>query len=208
MSTQASVHSVHALKDLRAHFALFAEDVQAALGSVDMEARRTVQWLQHDRRSYWQEQVKRRREAVSEAQADLFRRKLSQSDESAKVYTEQKENLRRAEAALRDAEQRLALIKKWEPKLQQAILEYRASSRRIADFARGDVPRALALLGRMIDALEAYLRVAPPSGAGPVAPLDAIADAALAEDVASETTPREESTTEPANEEVNLENAP
>jgi uncharacterized protein YqeY len=189
---------VDALKDLRAHFALFGEDVQSAMAGVDMEARRTVQWLQNDRRAYWQEQVKRRREAVSQAQADLFRRKLSQTDESAKVYTEQKENLRRAEAALRDAETRLALIKKWEPKLQQAILEYRASTRRIVDFARGDVPRALALLSRMIDALEAYLRVAPPGGAGSVAPLDAIADAALAEDAASEpTSPAEERPADP-----------
>jgi hypothetical protein len=184
MSTQASVHSIDALKELRAAFALYADDVQAALGAVDMEVRRTVLWLQQDRRAYWQEQIKRRREAVAQAQAEVFRRKLSQSSESP-AYSEQKELLRRAEAALRDAETRLALIRKWDPALQQAILEYRASTRRIVDFARGDVPRSLALLTRMIDALEAYLRVAPPSGVPGPSPLDAIADAAIAEDVAS-----------------------
>ena len=67
MSSQAEVHSIEALKDLRVALAFFADDVLGALGGVDMEVRRTVQWLQHDRKAYWQEQIKRRREQVSSA---------------------------------------------------------------------------------------------------------------------------------------------
>ncbi len=78
--------------------------------------------------------------------------------------SEQKENLRKAEANLQDAEKRYAAVKKWQPLFKQAVLEYHGSVQRIKDLAAGDVPRAVNLLSRMIDALEAYLRVAPPSG--------------------------------------------
>jgi hypothetical protein len=147
-----------------------------------MEARRTVQWLQHDRRNYWQEQIKRRREQVAIAKAEVFRRKIAKTADYTPAYSEQKENLRKAEASLHEAEMRSALVKKWEPLLQQAILEYHGSSRRISDLASGDVPRALVKLERMIDALEAYLRVAIPSGLGAQSPLESIADRIMAEE--------------------------
>jgi hypothetical protein len=181
MSTQANVHSIEALKDLRTALALFADDVAAALGAVDMEVRRTIQWLQHDRRNYWQEQVKRRREQVSMAKADVFRKKLAKTADYTPAHSEQTEILRQSEASLRDAELRVTMVKKWEPALQQAILEYHGSTRRIKDLASGDIPRGLIVLERMIDALEAYLREAPPSGSVRPSPFESIANEMLAD---------------------------
>jgi hypothetical protein len=179
MSTQTGVHSIDALKDFRVALALFAEDSLAALGAVDMELRRTVQWLQHNRRGYWQEQIKRRRERVAAAKAEVFRRTLGKTADYTPPQSEQKEELRKAEASLREAEMRAALVKKWEPALQQAIFEYHGSTRRIKDMASGDVPRALVVLERLIDAVEAYLRVAPPSNVASPSPLESIANAIM-----------------------------
>ena len=81
--------------------------------------------------------------------------------------SEQVENLRKAEASLQEAEKRLALVRKWQPRLQHAVLEYHASVQRIKDLAATDVPNAALLLGRIVDAIEAYLRVQPPSGRRP-----------------------------------------
>jgi hypothetical protein len=58
------------------------------------------------------------------------------------------------------------MVRKWQPALQHAVLEYHASVQRLRDLAATDVPSAVNLLTRMIDALEAYLRVQPPSGTG------------------------------------------
>ena len=80
--------------------------------------------------------------------------------------SEQVENLRKAEASLQDAEKRLMLVRKWQPRLQHAVLEYHASVQRLKDIAATDVPNAALLLGRIVDALEAYLLVQPPSGTG------------------------------------------
>ncbi|GAC1474821.1 MAG: hypothetical protein NVSMB9_25920 [Isosphaeraceae bacterium] len=186
MSNQASVHSIQGLKDLRVALALFAEEVLSALGTIDREVRRTSQWLQHDRRPYWQDQIKRRREKVAMAQAEVFRRKLAKTADYTPAYTEQKELLRRAEASLRDAEMRAELVRKWEPALQQALLEFRGATQRIKGQASGDVPRALALLQRLIDALESYARADPPSTSAMfrARPIDSLAEEFLAEEPA------------------------
>jgi hypothetical protein len=185
MGEQATVHSIEALHDFRAALAIFAEEASAALGAVNMEVRRTLQWVQYDRRSYWQEQIKRRREQVATAQAEVFRRKLAKTADNTPAMSEQKELLRTAEARLREAEVRAGLVKKWEPALQQAALEYRASTRRIGAVV-ADVPRAIFVLGRMVEALEAYLREAPPSG-GEVGVIGSIVGPALGDDAWTET---------------------
>src|SRR4051812_20992137 len=107
MSSQATVHSVEALKDFRAALALYGDDTLGALGAIEAEVRRTVRWLQQDRPYYWQEQIKRRREQVSLARAEVFRRQLQKRPDYTPAMSEQKENLRRAEASLQEAEKRL-----------------------------------------------------------------------------------------------------
>jgi hypothetical protein len=165
MSSQASVRSIDSIKDLRVALALYGEDTLGALGAVEAEVRRTLRWVQEERPVYWQEQIKRRRELVSMARAEVFKRNLQKRGEYTPPMSEQKENLRKAEASLQDAEKRLAMVRKWQPLFKQAVLEYHGTVQRLKDAAAGDVPRAVNLLTRLIDSLEAYLRVTPPSGA-------------------------------------------
>jgi hypothetical protein len=167
MSSQAEVHSIEALKDFRAVLALYSDDTLGALGAVDAEVRRTAHWLQQDRPYYWQEQIKRRREAVASAKSEVFRRQLQKKPDYSPSMSEPVENLRRAEASLADAEKRLILVRKWQTLFNQAVLEYHGSAQRLKDLAASDIPRAVNALVRIIDALEAYLQVAPPSGLGP-----------------------------------------
>lgn len=166
MSSQAEVHSIDALKDFRTALALYSEDTLSALGAVEAEVRRTGQWLQQERPYYWQEQIKRRREQVASAKAEVFRRRLQKTPDYSPSLSEPMEILRRAEASLQDAEKRLLQVRKWQPLFHQAVLEYHGSIQRIKDLAASDVARALTVLTRMIDALEAYLRVTPPPGLG------------------------------------------
>jgi phenylacetate-coenzyme A ligase PaaK-like adenylate-forming protein len=52
MGSQAEVHSIDALKDFRTALALYSEDTLSALGAVEAEVRRTVQWLYQERPYY------------------------------------------------------------------------------------------------------------------------------------------------------------
>jgi hypothetical protein len=166
MSSQAAVHSIDELKNFRVALALYGEDTLATLGAVEAEVRRTVRWLHEERPAYWQDQIKRRREQVALARSEVFRRNLQKRPDYTPAMSEQKEALRKAEASLQDAEKRLALVRKWRPTLDHAVLEYHASIQRLKDMAAGDLPSAVNLMSRMIDALEAYLRVAPPIEVG------------------------------------------
>ena len=121
--------------------ALYGEDSLGAIGSVDAEVRRTLRWLQEERPVYWQNQIKRRREEVSSACAEVFKKNLQKRPDYNPPMSEQKENLRKAEANLQDAEKRLAAVKKWQPLFKHAVLEYQASVQRIKDIAAADVPR-------------------------------------------------------------------
>ena len=195
MSSQVEAHSIEALKNLRTALALYGEDTLSALGAADAEVRRTMLWLQQDRPYFWQEQIKRRRERVSSAKADLFRLRLQKSPEHHPSMAEPKERLRLAEASLRDAEKRLIMVRKWQQAFQQVVLEYHGSVQRLKDLAASDVPGAVALLGRIVDALEAYLRVevprgttAEPSGSAVVGPAPA-AFVAIAETILDEAAP-------------------
>lgn len=141
MSSQAEVHSIDALKDFRAVLALYSDDTLAALGAVEAEVRRTSQWLQQERPYYWQEQIKRRREQVASAKAEVFRRRLQKTPDYSPSLSEPMEILRRAEASLQDAEKRLLQVRKWQPLFHQAVLEYHGSIQRIKDLAASDVPR-------------------------------------------------------------------
>jgi len=165
MSTQANVQSIEALRDFRAALVAFADEALGALGAVDMEIRRTQQWLQHDQRMFWQGEIKRRREQVSMARSELARRKLGKMYGHGTSHSEQKEILDRAEGRMKEAEARAAMVKKWEPLLQQAVLEYHGQSRRVADLIGGDMPRSMALLDRIIASLDAYASLSAPSGA-------------------------------------------
>jgi hypothetical protein len=166
MSSQAEVHSIEALKDFRAVLALYSEDTLAALGAVEAEVRRTTFWLQQERPFYWQEQIKRRREAVASAKSEVFRRQLQKKPDYSPSMSEPMEILRRAEASLQDAEKRLVMVRKWQTLFNQAVLEYHGSVQRLKDLAASDVPRAVNALVRIVDALEAYLQVAAPSNLG------------------------------------------
>jgi hypothetical protein len=166
MSSQATVYSVEELKNFRVALALYGEDTLGTLGAVEAEVRRMLRWIEEERPAYWHDQIKRRREMVAQARADVFRRNLQKKPDYNPAMSEQKDALRKAEASLQDAEKRLVLVRKWQPLLRHAVLEYHASVQRLKDIAAGDVLSGVNLLTRIVDALEAYLQVAPPSGLG------------------------------------------
>src|SRR3954469_18108999 len=100
MSQSANVRSVEAIHDFKVSLTNFADDARNALSSVEMELRRTRDWLLRDQYTFWQGQFKRRTEQVAMARTELHRRRLSQQGSDAVSDTEQKENLKLAQRKL------------------------------------------------------------------------------------------------------------
>src|SRR6185437_3398164 len=128
----------------------FGEDARNALSGVEMDLRKMRDFLERDQLGYWQMQIKRREQDVTQARADLHRRKISQQGSDAVSDAEQKEALREAMKKLRFAEEKVALIKRLIPQLHHAIAEYHSHSQPLGDHLTGGFERSLSILERMI----------------------------------------------------------
>lgn len=165
MSLPVDVRSIQPLRDVHAAYGRFAEDARNALASTEMEITRIVGWLTGDRRMHWQGEIRRRREALSQAKSELFRKRTSQMFGNDASLSEPRENLRDQTRRLEHAEQMLERVRKWVGPLQQAVQSYRAAVQPLYDALDGDVQRTLARLDRMIAALEQYAADTAPSSA-------------------------------------------
>jgi hypothetical protein len=157
------VFRVDAISDFRASLCTFGEDAKNALGAVDMEVRRTLDWLKREQKLHWEAQIKRARLDVAEAQATLFRKKISHKPTSPAHDSDEREALREAKRRLSHAEEKLEKVKKWIPALETAVAQYRSRSQPLSDVIEGDLQKSVRMLDRMVAAIDAYLKTAPPS---------------------------------------------
>ncbi len=163
MSLPVNVRSVEVLAEFRAHLRQFGDDARNALAAVEMEISRMADWLANDRRLHWQGEIRRRRDDLAAARAELNRKKTGNLLGNEGNLAEPKENVREATRRLEEAEHKLERVRRWAPQLQQAIMEYRGQSRPLADMVDGELEHSLGLLDRMIRALEEYAEGRPPT---------------------------------------------
>jgi len=170
MALPIDVSSIDALRFARETLILFTDDAQGALGAMESEIRRCVDWLTHDQRMYWQSEVKRREQALAEAKAELHRKQLSQMFGGESHDSEQREAVRNAKRKLEDALDKVELVKDSLPVLERAVMEYQTQAHPFADLLEFDAKRSTEMIDRMIGALEDYIReTAPQSGPAPKA---------------------------------------
>lgn len=158
MST-ANVRSVAAIADFRVALATYGDEVNAGLCDLDMEIRRFQDWLQHEQAGYWQREMKKREQNLSEAKSDLLRARISGMSATGQTHShiELEAAVKRAQRRLEEAEQKIMAVKKWTLVVQQAIGEYQTQSRPMATELESDLPKTLAMLDRMVKALEDYV---------------------------------------------------
>ena len=169
MALPVDVRSIDVLAAVREALVLFVEDAKSAMGSMDGEIRRCVDWLTHDQRIHWQAEIKRRDAELAAAKAELNRKQLSQAHGGQVHDSDQRENVRTAKRRLAEAEEKLEEVKRWLPVVQRAVMGYHGQARPFADLVEFDVGRSVELVDRMIAALEDYMRDDPPRTAPPIA---------------------------------------
>jgi chromosome segregation ATPase len=165
MSEAAHVTSIPALVELRATLATFADEARDALASVEMEIRRTFDWLAAQLQA-WKQEVRRAEDAVFNAQQELARRKMMKVGDRPVDCTEQEKALRLARARLDHAEDQYARTRTWLRDLPTEVTEYEGRAKQLQGLVEGGLSRTCGLLERTIADLEAYvgLRALPPAG--------------------------------------------
>jgi hypothetical protein len=165
MVEQAQVSSIDALKEFRDNLSAFNDMAKEALTIVDMETRRTLDWLQRDQLAYWKAMIRECEEELAQAKADLFRRQLARLSGEPPDMTEQKKAVRRAQARLEMAQEKVEKCKEWARLVMRAIDEYSGPARQLGTLVEGEPARSVIALDNILTSLDAYVYLAPPTSA-------------------------------------------
>lgn len=159
MGPSANVRSIELLKRLEVVLAQFIADAQAALGAADLEVRRTLDQLEH-RLEAWQRTVLKRQEQLGQARAELsYARALHKG--SSVGCVEQELAVQKAQHRLREAEEKVTLIKRWLRQMPELIKEFEGPARSLSGFVDTDLRQWIVHLQNKIASLEAYLKSSP-----------------------------------------------
>ncbi len=160
--SSARVLSTDALRDLHAALAKFRNKGRDALRLVFMETQHVLEWLEGQLK-LWQHQAEKRHEEVLRCRSELA---LARSaPETWRTAVSEKEiALRKAQFRCKEAEDKVAAVRRWKRTLPQALNEYVLPPRRLGGFLDGDVQHALLLLDAKIESLQAYMALEAPAG--------------------------------------------
>ena len=167
MADRAQVTSVEAVESFRADLIVFLTRARAALEEASDDAMRTRLWVQNDQRRVWEGQARLRGRKLEEARAELFSAQLSQFSESTALHLM---TVQRAERAAREAEAKLALLKKWDRDLENRTDPLVRMVSQLHSFLSVDMGRAVAYLGQVVKTLEAYADVVAPGSSTTLMP--------------------------------------
>jgi len=183
MSPRARLISIDAVDDLAAALKKFGEEAAAALADLDLEVKRGVDWVQHDRKDHWAQEVRLGFDRVAEARANLDRRLIYRVSEERPSALEEKKALDLAKRRLGVAQQKVEAVRHWSYLVQRETNEYVAVIGQLAGWLQNDLPKALAALKRMSMALEAYVGTASTPQSDEQARASAAAHPELSEDL-------------------------
>jgi hypothetical protein len=159
--TAAHVTSTDALRSFKAALIRFAAEVEAALVTLELEARRAADWVDDDRSRYWPQQVRKASDLVSEARLALERCEVRISGEDERYCYDERKALERARRRLRLAEEKTQSVRRWRTQMHKETEEFQVQVARLKQFLETDLLRAIAALDRMIASLEKYVSHSP-----------------------------------------------
>ncbi len=160
MATQAKITSVEAIELFRAALIVFTSQARPALEEISGEGMRTRLWLENDQRRFWENERRVRNKKLEQAQQELFSARLSQFQESTSL---QLMAVHRAQQAVRDAEEKLARLKRWDRELDNRSAPLLKEIEQLHGFLTAEMPKAIAYLGQMVKALDAYADAGAPA---------------------------------------------
>ena len=162
MPDRAKVSSLEAIESFRAKLIIYREKAGRVLDEVSDEVIRTRLWLENDRITHWQNEIKRRKRELEMRQQELFSAQLSGLREASYV---QQQAVVKAKQALRDAEERLQRVKQWSRQFDQRVEPLAHHVDKLRHTLGNDLGQAVAWLGELLKTLAAYAELSPASPA-------------------------------------------
>jgi len=162
---QARLTRIDAAGEMVAAVDAFRNEANAVLESLDMEIRRALEWIHHDRHDHWNHEVRRGWDRITEARIQLQQamtaRRIGNHDPAC---IDEKKALARAKQRLEIAQQKVEAVRHCAREIDRAVDEYRGARTPLSGWLETEAPKALAVLRRMMDHLEEYLAIHTPGG--------------------------------------------
>lgn len=159
--TNANVHSIDALRDVRLALIAFGERAESALGELRSKIDRTLAWLEQDRPLYWREQERRAYDGVASARVAYETCRMKTVGGRHSECIEEKVALQKAKQRLEHCKEKMEVVRRWVVEAGRQVDEYRGRSGPLQRRLDEELPNAIAMIARMIDALEAYADIHP-----------------------------------------------
>ena len=167
MATQAKITSVEAIELFRAALIVFTSQARPALEEISSEMTRTRLWLENDQRRFWENERRVRSKKLEQAQQELFTARLSDFQETTSLL---QMTVNRAQRTVRDAEEKLARLKKWDRELENRSAPLLKEVEQLHGFLTAEMPKAVAYLAQVVRTLDAYAEAGAPAGGGGATP--------------------------------------
>lgn len=159
--TQANVTSIEAIEDFRAKLVIFLSKARPTLEEVTDDVLRTRVWLESDQRMHWENQVRRRKKDLEEAQQALFSASIAKLRE---VSDAERMAVMKAKRALTAAEEKLAMVKKWRRDFDSVVEPLSKQLDSLRTMLATDLPKAIGALAEIVKTLDAYAKMKPGLG--------------------------------------------
>jgi len=182
MSSSANVANIAAVRAVRQALRLFVEEVNSALITLDLEARRPIEWIEHDRTQYWPREMRKASDWVSEARLALQRCELTIDVDHRKTCYDEKKQLEKAKRRLHLSEDKIRAVKRWRLEVRKEVEEFQVQVAKLQRYLETDFERAIAQLDRMAQSLEKYIEVSAPPSSDSVPPPSSSSDPSAAGD--------------------------
>ena len=170
MATHAKVTSIDALEVFRASMIIFVNKAQSALEQATDEIRRTRSWIQYDRRTYWENEARRRARALSQAEQELLSARMAKALDN---LTVQQMAVRKARQALQEADEKVRKVKLWMRDFDGSVEPLAKGLNSLRSYLDHDLPQGIAYLAEVQKIMESYTEVqrtaAGPGQAAPAA---------------------------------------
>jgi hypothetical protein len=172
MSGSANVQTSEAIEAVRTALIFFKDQVEQALSTNDIEMRRLLDWLEHDRPLYWKTRLRTANDNVTAAKAALTRCLMYPiNDERPSCYEERAE-LKKAEAQRTYCEEKSERLRHWIREVRHELFEYEGRISQMVGLVEVEVPLAIGFLNKLVARIEEYQSVRRPreGQVGPVNP--------------------------------------
>lgn len=163
MSRFARVASIDALPRLAAALAKFRSEGAGAMEDFESELRRALDWIHHDRKNYWTQELRRAQEALIQARIQLQQATTTQRvGDRTPSCADEKRAVERARRRVETAQRKLEAVRHWTVVLDRAADDFRRVTSQFSVWLDIDVSRAISALNQMSESLVTYISMKGP----------------------------------------------